>query len=294
MIDSAVVGLHFPRRETTVSTRRMLAYAAGIGDLTPAVFDDSAPDFMAHPALCVSLEWPVVSDPGMAATLVPEAADRLRAMHLIQDSTFHRPIRAGERLATGGTVTGVWRGNSGTRTACTLQTVDAQGAAIVTSRTVALYRGVEATGEDRPPAEEAPLPSAPKASECAGFESVLDIDAALPHRYTECAGIWNPIHTERRVARTAGLPDILVHGTATWAMAGSAIVARCAPGAPGLLRRLRGRFGALVMPRSALRLRASLQHDAEGCHVHFEVLTPAGDAAIADGYALLTHPAAHP
>ena len=82
MIDTAIVGLPLASRETRVSARQMLAYAAGIGDTSPAVFDDAAPGFMAHPALCVALEWPVVSDPATTATLVPDAADRMRARSL--------------------------------------------------------------------------------------------------------------------------------------------------------------------------------------------------------------------
>lgn len=291
MIDTAIVGLPLASRETRVSARQMLAYAAGIGDTSPAVFDDAAPGFMAHPALCVALEWPVVSDPATTATLVPDAADRMRAVHLVQDSTFHRPIRAGDRLVTSGTVNGAWRGAGGTRTACLLRTTDSAGTPVVTTRTVAVYRGVEASGPDSPAANDDPIPPAPADGTGHDFELTLETDPALPHRYTECSGIWNPIHTERRVARAAGLPDIVLHGTATWALAGSAIIARLAGGDPGRLRRLRGRFAALVFPGQRLTLRARTRLDAAGCHVHFSVLVPSGESALADGYAVVTGPA---
>ena len=44
------------------------------------------------------------------------------------------------------------------------------------------------------------------------------------HVYSECARIWNPIHTDKKVARQAGLPDILLHGTASLALSVSAIL----------------------------------------------------------------------
>lgn len=291
MIETAAVGLALGPHDTTVTVRRMLAYAAGIGDVSARVFDDAAPGFIAHPAMCVALEWPVVSDPSTAAALVPDPQDRGRAVHLIQDSCFHHPIRAGDRVTTAGEVTGVWRGAAGVRTASLLRTVDARGRRLVTSRAVAVYRGVDATGPDQPPPDDATLPAPPAEGAGPHIELALDIDPALPHRYTECTGIWNPIHTERRIARAAGLPDPVLHGTATWALAGTAITARLAGGDAARLRRLRGRFGALVLPGSRLRLDAVSQHDAEGTHVHFTVRTPSGELAIADGYALLADPA---
>ena len=42
------------------TTRRLMAYAAGIGARDECYFDDIA-GIVGHPAFCVSLEWPVVS-----------------------------------------------------------------------------------------------------------------------------------------------------------------------------------------------------------------------------------------
>lgn len=286
MIDSARVGMALPTREARLTVRRLLAYAAGVGDTTNAVFDDTSPGFMAHPALCVALEWPVISDPTAAAALVSDPAERLRAVHLVQDSTFHRPLRAGDALSTSGSVTGIWAGAAGARVASTLLTVDSTGAAAVTSRTVAVYRGVVVQGPDRPPAEDAPVPP-PAAIGTESFESRTMVGAAQPHHYTECSGIWNPIHTEKRVARAAGLPDIVLHGTATWAWAASALVQGLAEGNPARLERLRARFAALVMPGMELTLKAAVTRTPEVQEVHFRVHTPSRESAIADGYARL-------
>ena len=55
-------------------------------------------------------------------------------------------------------------------------------------------------------------------------------------------------------ATAAGLPDIILHGTATWALAGRELVARCADRDPTRLRRLRGCFRAMVIPGTAIEL----------------------------------------
>ena len=45
----------------------------------------------------------------------------------------------------------------------------------------------------------------------------VPIGAGAAHVYTECARIWNPIHTDTAVTAKAGLPGIILHGTATLA-----------------------------------------------------------------------------
>lgn len=286
-ISTSAVGMALGQRACQLTPRRMLAYAAGLGDASPQVFDDLNPDFMAHPAFCVTLEWPLVSDPAVLGALVPDVRERQAAVHLIQDSHFHRPMRSGDRLRTAGTVTGVWRGQSGTRVASTLRTTLEDGTPVATSHTVAVYRGVEALGDDRPPTGLPRLPAADDAGYGEEQAISLTIDRTLPHRYTECSGIWNPIHTERRVAQAAGLPDVVLHGTATWALAGTELVRHLAGGDASRLKRLHGRFGALVFPGTVVQLRFRSKVGADGTAVMFSVLTADGRPAMADGHALL-------
>ena len=58
-----------------VSVRRVLAYAAGIGDTSAAVFDDLG-EIVAPPAFCVALEWPAISQPAARELLGAERAER--------------------------------------------------------------------------------------------------------------------------------------------------------------------------------------------------------------------------
>ena len=76
------------------------------------------------------------------------------------------------------------------------------------------------------------------------------------HVYTECARIFNPIHTDRAVALAAGLPDIILHGTATLALAVSELIKGFADGNPARVKRLGGRFSAMVLMPGMLSLRA--------------------------------------
>src|SRR5207245_613855 len=73
--------------------------------------------------------------------------------------------------------------------------------------------------------------------------------------YTECARIWNPVHTDAAVAAAAGLPAIILHGTATLAMAVSRIVMAEAGGDPERIAEVYGRFGGMVLMPSDVMVR---------------------------------------
>ena len=100
------------------------------------------------------------------------------------------------------------------------------------------------------------------------------------HIYTECARIWNPIHTDRQIALAAGLPDIILHGTATLALAVSKLIEEVV-GNPARVRRVGGRFSAMVLMPSVLTL---VIHGQRAGMVGFSVLTDEGKAAFSNGY----------
>ncbi len=258
-----------------------LAYAAGIGDLGPATFDDAGDQpLMAPPSFCSALEWPVVANQ-RRELLGLEPDEARRAVHAEQDSTFHRPIRPGDRVRTGGRIAAIRQTRAGALVQTRIASENADdGTPIVTSWHTAIFRGVPVTGEGGR-VDEAPSWPAAAALE---RSVALPIPRQAAHVYTECSGLWNPIHTERRVALAVGLPDIILHGAATFSLAGREIVAAHADGAAGRLLRLRGRFRALIVPGSTVTL---LHAAGSGGEVHFVVRNEQGEEAIAGGFAQL-------
>jgi acyl dehydratase len=177
-----------------------------------------------------------------------------------------------------------------------LETVDeATGTPLVTSWSGSIYRGVAVAGPDRAERDPPAVPSsggAPAAGSDPGRgEVAFPVRRGLAHVYSECAAIWNPIHTERAVALRAGLPDIILHGTATWALAGLAVAARRAGGEPLRLRRLAGRFAAPVLPDSVLRVRIGPPSSDRARGIAFDVVAGQEGGAVttvlADGWAEL-------
>ena len=96
---------------------------------------------------------------------------------------------------------------------------------------------------DDPPKHEAVL------------ERIADVPVAATaaHVYTECARIWNPIHTDRAYARAAGLPGIILHGTATLALS----VSKLLEVLKHKVRRVRCRFAGMVLMPSTLTVHGS-------------------------------------
>jgi acyl dehydratase len=164
-----------------------------------------------------------------------------------------------------------------------LETVDATGKPICTTWQGGLFRDVNVTGEDRFPTD---APASPRAVEVASVraEIKVPISALAAHVYTECARIWNPVHTDIAVAKRAGLPNLILHGTATLALAVSRVLELETGNEPDRVRRIAGRFSAMVLMPSEITVRILLREPSpEGDVIRFEVLNAEGKLAVQNG-----------
>ena len=282
-IHANALGAELEPRTVEVTTRMALAFAAGVGDVGPRTFDDAgAMPLMAPPAFCARLEWGVLLR-GRNDLLGVDETERLRGVHVEQDSVFHRPIRPGDRVTTGGGVVEIRETRAGALVRILFKTVSAvSGDPVVTSWQSSIYRGVGVQG---PGGSLLTLPDAPTAPVDLKGRRAISITREAAHVYSECADIWNPIHSERAVARRAGLAEVILHGTASWAMAGREIVTLYAGGDPTRLLRLRAKFKAPVIPGHPITLFHGAGSPGE---IHFQVLNHEGAVALADGFASLT------
>ncbi len=264
-----------------VDARWIMAYSAGLGDSNPCSMDTTRQaSLVAHPVFPVCLEWPAVLScrklPGAEALTRGEAA---RGVHASHDLHIRRLIRPGERLATTATLIGVEAKPVGAAQMIRLDTRDVAGELVCRTYQLGILRGVEALGDAR--VEEAPPPPDLSRLGACDLRFEIPIPAGAAHVYTECARIWNPVHTDRAVALAAGLPDIILHGTATLALAVSCLVNQCLQGNPTRLRRLGGRFAAMVFMPSVLALVVTGQG---ADRLSFEVFAEDGRPAIRRGF----------
>ena len=112
------------------------------------------------------------------------------------------------------------------------------------------------------------------------WQEPVDIAAGAAHVYTECSRIWNPIHTDPGVARAVGLPGIILHGTATLALAVSRVVARDIGGEPAAVRGVRVRFTGMVTLPSTLVVRG---RGRRGGQVLFDAVDGGGRSVLGEG-----------
>ena len=160
-----------------------------------------------------------------------------------------------------------------------LETIDEAGKPVCTSMYGSIYRGVDVVGADRPLATSelarpSAFPNQPRS------EAKIHVPGGLAHTYTECAQIWNPIHTDIKVAQAAGLPELILHGTATLALAVSQLIHSEAGGDPSRVARIAGRFSGMVLMPSNITVRTLAR---ESNIVYFDVLTQSGEPAISNG-----------
>lgn len=244
-IASSIAGREVGPLHAAVDARWLMAYAAGLGETDARYYDTAARDGpLAHPLFAVCYEWPAALAI-RARTIAPDLAPL--GVHVSHDLTIHRPPRAGDVLSTTARVTTIERRRSGTLVVVRFLTVDSEGVPVTVTDHGTLYRGVDADDRAEPNAARIRPPTAPT------WIDTLTLSPSVAHVYTECARIWNPIHTDVAVARAAGLPGLILHGTATLALAVSRVVARDVDGDPTVVRRVTARFtGMVTLPSHVL------------------------------------------
>jgi acyl dehydratase len=241
-----------------VTTRRVLAYRAVLAPDDAAGLDDARPGGLAmSPMAVVSPEWvlALLSRADPRQTLSED--EGRRGVHAGQDSRFLRPVAAGESLRVEARLLGARASRAGTVAAILYSSFDAAGHLVIESLSTSVYRGVAMTGAERAIPSIGPF-DFPEGRRFAQVPTPLS--PGLPHLYSECAEIWNPIHTEREVALAAGLADIIVHGTALWALAGNT-VARAAGVGVERIGRLAARFEAPALTGARPTLELAEGHD---------------------------------
>ncbi len=285
-LSATLIGQSTAPVEHEVDARWLMAYAAGLGDCRRPFMDTAAGRITAHPVFPVCLEWPAnlsLAALDGYASATPE--ERARGVHASHDLHLFRAIEPGQSLTTVATVVDLVEVSVGALQTTRFDTKNARGEPVAQTWQQGLYRGVAVEGQELPVASapESPVVSRQRRGDTCGrrLSAQIEVPAGAAHVYTECARIFNPIHTDRAVALAAGLPDIILHGTATLALAVSTLVTSLLDGDASGVRRLGCRFSGMVLVPDSLRLEATLADDGTAL---FTVTNARGEVAIKDGF----------
>lgn len=264
-----------------VDRRWTMAFAAAVGETAPAFYDGRGTGGVAvHPVFPVCVDWQTMVSgvPGLRDLPADEAR---RGVHVGHDLELHRRLPADVEVTTWATLEGVERRKPGAYAVVRHEATGPAGEALWTSRMGVLLLDVDVDGHDRPARVDPGAPDGPPPSpEACRDVARVRIAAGAAHVYSECARIWNPIHTDVEAAAEAGIDRPILHGTATLALATSHVVAGEAGGDPGRVRRVAARFGAPVVPGALLTVRVLERRLAT---VRFDVVDDAGVVVVASG-----------
>jgi acyl dehydratase len=283
-LPSTTLGAEVGPVEQAIDARWLMAYAAALGETDARYFDTAAPSGpLAHPLFAVCYEWPRAV--ALRETVIGEVIAPF-SVHATHDLVIHRPPRAGDRLTTTARIVEVRPLKAGSLVVGRYDTVDGAGAPVTTTHYGSIYRGVgcqgttisASPGRDERGGLSGAMSGPPMSS--IRWEERVEIGARLAHVYTECARIWNPIHTDIAVARAAGLPGLILHGTATLALAVSRVVTRDLAGEAARVRGVAARFTGMVAMPSTVTVRG---HDANPAEIHFDVVDTAGHPVLGRG-----------
>jgi acyl dehydratase len=280
-LNSRVVGASTREFVHNVDARWLMAYAAGIGDNNPRYMDTTQGSVLAHPMFPVCLEWPVILSsrqlPGYES-LSPQ--DSARIVHAAHDLHLYRPIEAGESYRTRAQVISLSAIRPGAAVVTRLDTHNSPGELVCQTWHLGIIRGVAIEGE--PGATETP-PAMPDFDSAEPQERAFQIPVVegLSNIYAEASRIESPIHNDKAYAIAAGLPDVILHGTATLALGVTALVNAFAEGDAARVERIGGRFSGLVLMPNNLTLEVTTR---AGSTYGFRMLERGGAEVFSAGY----------
>ena len=246
-----LLSLDIPRVVQTYTEKDAILYALGLGlghdplngDELPFVYEKS---IKLLPTFAVVLGWP-----GFWARDLDSGIDWVKLVAGEQGLVLHRP------LAPRGTVVGKTRvteiidkgAGKGALVYSERVVVDqATGERIATAAHTTFCRGDGGFGG--PPREAPPVHAIPERAPDAVCDLPTRPDAALIYRLS---GDPNPLHVDPAVAKAAGFPRPILHGLATFGIAGHAILKSLCGYDPARLMAIAGRFSAPVFPGETIR-----------------------------------------
>jgi acyl dehydratase len=257
-----------------VEVERSIAYTMATNDPITQHLDGT----VAPPVFAVV---PALSD--MAETTMFAVPDELmlRILHGEQDFRFHRAIVPGETLTVRSKVIGIHGKSSGVVVTTIAETRDENRELVNEQYFSGFFRGGNWPHEAGAPAPEHTFDETLRGRH-ADFVVEQKFDADQTFRYAEPAGDPMPIHLDEEIAKSMGLPGIIMHGLCTMAFNSHALLSRIAPNNPERLKRLAVRFAAPGRPGQVMT--TSIWNIGGGTY-RFESVNDEGQVLIKDGLA---------
>jgi acyl dehydratase len=260
--------------EFEVTRERIQQYAAATNDpiAQHVAGEYASPVFTVVPAFGAA---------GQAALKVIPPELLMMVLHGEQDFHFHAPILPGTTLTTRAMPIGMQPRSSGVTVVVRTETRDGDDQLLNEQYWTTFVRGGQApegAGEGAPPHgfDEALRSRGPDATTSQTF------DDDQTYRYAEASGDPMPIHTDDALAKSMGLPGIIIHGLCTMAFTSVAAIQHACPDDPQRLKRLAVRFAKTLQPGQTIT--TNIWDAGSGAYA-YETTSDDGAVVIKDGLA---------
>ncbi|MFX0124978.1 MAG: MaoC/PaaZ C-terminal domain-containing protein [Candidatus Hodarchaeota archaeon] len=286
-INSDLVGTPLKPLTRTIDWPEIMYFAASVDDDNPYFFDDERDEgIVAPPVFSIIANWPVVKN---INDLVDHEDFPLEVLstivHYSEHVKIHRLIKPNDKLTITGKFATITPHRAGTHAIIRLETRDQENKLVTEEFIGGMLRGVECVGggkglEEHPQIIQHEIGSQPL------WQETIHIDALKPYIYDACTNTSVvPIHTSKQFARMVGLPNIILHGTATLALAVKTITNKELDRDPFRIKEIACKFTGMVLPNTdvVLNLNEKAPKD-EPEHYFFDILNNDGRKAISQGY----------
>jgi acyl dehydratase len=222
----------------TVTKRDVMLYALGVGsDELSFVYEEN---LQMLPSMATTLAYP-----GFVWKDFDLGADWKKVLHGETSIEIHQPLPVEGELV-GETKFGPFfdkGADKGTVAYQTREIRDAAGNLLVTVRNGSFLRGDGGQGgSSKPQPKPRPLPDRP------ADEVITLATAANQAMIYRLSGDYNPLHIDPEVAKVGGFDRPILHGLATFGVAGRAVLAALCDYQSARLKRLDVRFASPVYP----------------------------------------------
>ena len=246
-----LLALKIPDVEHSYGPKDCMLYALGVGfGLDPTDEEQLAFVYEKHLKVVPTMAV-VIGYPGFWSKELDTGIDWVKVVAGEHSLTLHRPLKpAGTVVSHTRVVEIVDKGAGKGAIVYSERTIDdkTSGERLATILQTTFCRGDGGFGG--PPREQLPVHPIP--------ERAPDLVCDLPTR-PETALIYrlsadpNPLHADPAVAKAAGFPRPILHGLATYGIAGHAILKSLCGYDPARLTAIAGRFSAPVFPGETIR-----------------------------------------
>ena len=274
-LDPAIVGRRYIGKLEVVDPERVISYAKATNESNPRYFEKDETKLAIPPVFPVTM----FIDP-MIQFVTDDSLnlDTSRMVHGEQEILYHRPLKPWDKISTEVELESIDVKDSGDILWAVFKGLSEDELAFE-MRASMFFRKPRKKPKQRISREKKE-----RIERQIAVQTQMKVTPDQSVRYAAASGDENPIHLDRDIARSVGLPDIILHGLCTLAFATQAIVDELAKGDPTKVRQLKVRFSKPVFMNDTLTTEGwILKEDNTRKLIGFETRNQRGDVVLTMG-----------